>query len=161
MGIPSPFSLIGPIAGLAGGGKGGSGFQSPFFNAGPGGVSPEQAALGQYTLGQNLLRDRTTFANTGTGASTMATEEAGGARLGEAEQLAQISNRNQQAAAQIATQDFQQQQALAKLAQQQAQQAGFGAGASTPGGLGTSGGSFGTSTSSAGGAGGGDAFATA
>ena len=159
MGLPNPLSLISPIVGLAGSSKGGGGaFTSPFFNAGPGGVSPEQAALAQYTLGQNLLRDRTAFANTGTGASTMATEEAGGARTGEAESLAQMSNRNQQAAAQIATQDFQQQQALAKLVQQAQQQSGFGAGL---GSFGTGTGSFGTSTSGTGGTGGTGGFATA
>ena len=147
----NPFSLIAPIVGLASGGKGGGGASFPFFNAGPGGVSPEQAALAQYTLGQRELASRSTFANTGTGASTMATEEAGGARLGEAEQLAQISNRNQQAAAQIATQDFQQQAALTKLAEQQAQQSGFGAGVGS-GSFGTGTGSFGTSTGGAGGA---------
>jgi hypothetical protein len=57
------------------------------------GVSPEQAALAQYSYGQNLLKNEQTFSG-GTGHSTMATQGAGGARFKEAFDVATESDKN-------------------------------------------------------------------
>lgn len=82
----SPLSLIGPIASAAGGGggKGGGGGGG----GGSQGVSPQEAALAQYTYQQRLIEDAGRFANTNTGISTMSTQAAGGARIQKALQLA-------------------------------------------------------------------------
>jgi hypothetical protein len=80
-------SLAGGLGG--GGGKGGGG---------GGGLSPQQAALAEYTKEQQMLKARSTFANTGTGASTMATQAAGGANYAGAMAGAEMSNQNQQIA---------------------------------------------------------------
>src|SRR5262245_1489131 len=118
-----PFALIGPAMNLASaaGSKGGGG-----------GISPEQAALAQFHLGQDLLHARSTFAGTGTGASTMATQAAGGARLKEALELARASNANQQAAAQ-------QQQQLQGATDQSQEDQRFQAGSQSVFGTGTQG----------------------
>jgi hypothetical protein len=137
--------LIGPAISAgskaAGGGGGGKGGGGGGFDAGPGGVSPEQAALAQYTYGQNLLKAATEFANTNTGQSTMATQASSGARFGKALDLARMSNLNQRAGAQVAAQNFQQQQSLQNLSNQQAGQAGQAAGQAA--GFGTDTGGFG------------------
>jgi len=65
----------------------------PFVSSG--GITPEQTALTQYTLGQNLLADESQFASSGTGESTMKTQATGGARLGAAEEAGKISDINQ------------------------------------------------------------------
>lgn len=66
--------------------------------SGGGGASPQQAALAQYTMGQNILKNNSAFASEGLGDSTMKTMSNAGAALGGAEQLAGISD--QEAAAQ-------------------------------------------------------------
>jgi hypothetical protein len=118
----SPLSLIGPAMSLAGGGKGGGG-----GGGGGGGVTPQEAALAQYTMQQEELQRAATFANTGTSHSTMNTWASGGPRIAEAMQLAGLSDKNQSV--------------LGNLAQQQAQTEGAAAGklASSQGGGGTSG----------------------
>lgn len=131
-------AIIAPLAqagiGAATSGKGG-GSSHP-----QGGVSPEQEALAQYTYGQDLLRARSGYADTGTGASTMATQASGGARNKMAKSLAGASDVNQQL--QIAAQTQ-----LQQLAQQNEQNQGFAAG-SQGGGQGGSG--FGSSTNTTG-----------
>ena len=67
----------------------------PFTSSG--GITPEQQALTQYTLGQNLLADESQFASSGTGESTMKTQATGGARIAKAEQAGKISDINQTA----------------------------------------------------------------
>lgn len=89
----SPLSLIGPIASAAGGGKGGGGGQQ---NA-PSGISPQEAALAQYTMQQGLVQSAFDFGNTRTGISTMSTQRAGGARTAAALKGAQLSDQNQAA----------------------------------------------------------------
>lgn len=85
------------IGNLAGGGKGGGGQQYPYFQS-PGGVTPEQQALAEYTMGQDMVQQGSQFANTGTGMSTMATQAgAVGPAFTEAASLAQSSDANQQA----------------------------------------------------------------
>ena len=88
-----PLSLIGPAMSLAGGGggKGGGGGGGGQQDQG---VSPQEAALAQYTYQQRLVADASRFANTNTGISTMSTQAAGGARLGKAEQLAGLAQQN-------------------------------------------------------------------
>lgn len=86
----SPLSLIGPIASAAGGGKGGGGGGGNQAQ----GVSPQEAALAQYTYQQRLIEDASRFANTNTGISTMSTQAAGGARIQKALQLANTAQTN-------------------------------------------------------------------
>ena len=93
----------------AGGGKGGGG-----GGGGSGGLSPQEAALAQYTMHQGLLKSQYEFGKTGTGISTMATQASGGPRLAAALQGAGISDQNQ----------AQQGQGLQQLAQQQGSAAG-------------------------------------
>ena len=100
----------------AGGGKGGGG-------GGGGGNTAEQKALAQYTMGQQLLKQRSAWANSGLGPSTMSSYEAAGPRFAEAQQEAQTSASN-------ALRQQQQQDQLLQLAQQAQGQQGFGAGAS-------------------------------
>lgn len=87
-------SLIGPavsgisgLAGKAGGGKGG----------GTASVSPQEAALAEYTRGQNILKNNSMFASSGTGLSTMKTFANAGAGIGAEQQLAGIADTNLQA----------------------------------------------------------------
>lgn len=96
-----------------------------------GGVSPQQAALAQYTMGQNILKNNTAFANEGLGDSTMKTMSNAGAALGGAEQLAGISDQE------AATQQSANQSNLGSLAQS----AGFG---SNQGNFGNTGGNIST-----------------
>lgn len=79
---------LGSIMGGGGGGKGGGG----------GGLSPQQAALAEYTRGQQMLKARATFGKSGLGASTMATEAAGGANYAGAASAAASSDLNTQIA---------------------------------------------------------------
>jgi hypothetical protein len=120
--------LIGPaisgisgLAGKAGGGKGG----------GTASVSPQQAALAEYTRGQQILANNSKFASSGTGLSTMKTFANAGAGIGAEEQLAGVADTNLQA------QNAVQQSNL----QQLASSAGFG----------TQGGSFGNTGGNTGG----------
>lgn len=136
MGVGSLIGLGIQSASAAAGGKGGGGNTSP-----QGGVSPEQAALSQYTYGQDLLAARSGYAGTGTGESTMATQASGGARNKLAKSLASASDQNQQL--QIAAA-----QSLQQLAQQNEANQGFAAG-SQGGGSSSSG--FGSSTNTTGG----------
>jgi hypothetical protein len=88
---------------IGGGGKGGGDQQTqyPFFQS-PGGVSPQQTALGEYDYGQNLTQGQAQFEGSdeggGNSLSTMATQVAGGANMGNALNLASMSDVNQNAA---------------------------------------------------------------
>jgi hypothetical protein len=110
-------SLAGPLIGLGssaiGSSKGGV----------SGGLSPQQAALSQYDMGQSILQNSSTAANSGTGASTMSSYADAAAGIGAATQAAGMSDTNAQG--QLA-----ENQSLQNLASS----AGFG----------TQGGSFGT-----------------
>jgi hypothetical protein len=64
---------------------------------GPGGISPQQAALAEYTMQQGELLQRNTAGTQGIGASTMATQMASGPVTGAAVQSAKLSDANQQA----------------------------------------------------------------
>lgn len=96
--MTNPISDIGGLANLGGGlmGNSKSGQYAPFQSSG--GVTPEQMASAQYDYGQNLLGTQAKFEGEGQGGSggmsTMATQAATGARLGEAQQLADISQKN-------------------------------------------------------------------
>lgn len=71
--------------------------QYPYFQS-AGGVTPEQQALAQYTMGQDMVSQGSQFANAGTGMSTMATQGAGvGPAFTRAASLAQSSDANQMA----------------------------------------------------------------
>lgn len=73
-----------------GGGKGGGGKGQQQAS----GVSPEQAALAEYTFGQGAIGEESQFANEGNiglGESTMLTQAIGGKRFGEAKQLADMA----------------------------------------------------------------------
>lgn len=96
-----------------------------------GGISPQQAALAQYSAGQQELASNTAFANQGLGASTMGSYADAGANMGAAMAAAGMSDANAAAQNQVNQ---------AQL-QQLASSAGFGAGFGTP----ASGGSFGAS----------------
>lgn len=78
---------IGSLAGLAGQLFGGN-------NAGSVGLSPQQAALADYTTQQGLVKSQFGFGQTGTGMSTMATQAAGGAQMAGAEAAAGMSDFN-------------------------------------------------------------------
>jgi len=88
---------------IGGGGKGGGDQQTqyPFFQS-PGGVTPQQTALGEYDYGQNLTQGQAQFEGSdeggGNSLSTMATQVAGGANMGNALNLASMSDVNQNAA---------------------------------------------------------------
>jgi hypothetical protein len=88
---------------IGGGGKGEGDQQTqyPFFQS-PGGVSPQQTALGEYDYGQNLTQGQAQFEGDQQGGanslSTMATQVAGGANMGNALNLASMSDVNQNAA---------------------------------------------------------------
>ena len=89
---------------IGGSGKDGSGDQQtqyPYFSS-PGGVTPQQTALGEYDYGQNLTQGQAQFEGSdeggGNSLSTMATQVAGGANMGNALNLASMSDVNQNAA---------------------------------------------------------------
>ena len=75
--------------------------QNPFFQS-AGGVTPQQANLATYDYGQNLLEGQGQFEGGDQGGgpidSTMATQTAGGANIGEALNLAKSSDADQTAA---------------------------------------------------------------
>lgn len=107
-------ALIGPAISAGGklaggGGKGGGG-------GGGGGISPQEAALAEYTAGQRMLANDTLFARSGTGLSTMKTFENAGSQIGGATQAAGIADTN------LANQQAVQQSSLQALANS----AGFG-----------------------------------
>jgi hypothetical protein len=87
-----------------GGGKGGGGAGS--------GPSPEQAALAQYTYGENLIKNRASF---NMGPSTMESMAAAGSKNQWALQMAQAGDQNMAAQNQAGSQ-------LSQLANQQGQQ---------------------------------------
>ena len=74
--------------------------QYPYFQS-PGGVTPQQTALADYDYGQNLTQGQAQFEGSDQGGgpslSTMATQVAGGANMGRAENLAKLSDTNQDA----------------------------------------------------------------
>jgi hypothetical protein len=86
------------IGGKAAGGENVNQQQYPFFTS-PGGVTPQQTALGEYDYGQNLTEGQAQFEGSGEGGgpslSTMATQTAGGANMGKALQLGGMSDVNQ------------------------------------------------------------------
>lgn len=81
---------VAQMASGAGGGKGGGGGGG----GGGQGVSPQEAALAQYTYQQGLVADASRFANTHTGISTMSTQAAGGTRIQKALDLARRAQSN-------------------------------------------------------------------
>jgi len=89
--IGPAISLVGKAA-QSGGGKSGSG----------GGISPQQAALAQYNMGQAELANSTNFAQQGLGASTMKSYAAAGPQFGAAMQAAGMADANAQSLQQIA-----------------------------------------------------------
>lgn len=93
MGAGEMIGLGVQAASSAGGGKGGGGGGG----GGGSGVSPQEAALAQYTYHQGLVEASNRFANTNTGVSTMSTQAASGPRLKKALQLAGLSDKNQAA----------------------------------------------------------------
>ena len=74
--------------------------QYPSFQS-AGGVTPQQGALAEYDYGQNLLEGQAQFGGGdeggGNALSTMATQVAGGANMGKAENLATSSDADQNA----------------------------------------------------------------
>ena len=90
------------MGGMMGGGKGGGGGKTSTA----GGVSPEQQALAQYTYGENVIGDRQKFAQQGMGPSTNETLSVAGSRFKEAQDLAEMSDKDFKA-----MQAFNQQQA--------------------------------------------------
>lgn len=82
---------------LGGGSKGGTqDVNIPAFTS-PGGITPEQGALAQYTYGEGLDLNANQFGTSGTGQSTMATQAAGGTNYADAVQQGQSSDINQTA----------------------------------------------------------------
>jgi hypothetical protein len=136
---------------FGGGGKGGNTGTPEQVNIPPflssGGITPEQGDLAQFTLGQNLGAQGAQYGGEGLGASTMATQGAGGAQRTAAQDMGQMSDVNQGADYSLYQNDvsaeeqqlansvqIEQQQELAGQQQDQnllnlASQAGFGAGA--------------------------------
>ena len=89
------------MSGLFGGSGGGSlkspqDVNVPAFTS-SGGITPQQDALGQYSLGENLLAQANQFGSSGTGDSTMATQGAEGATNATAMQVAGMSDTNEAA----------------------------------------------------------------
>ena len=92
------------VGGKVGGGESVDQQQYPYFTS-PGGVTPQQQSLGEYDYGQNLTESQAQFGQGGplggegggNALSTMATQAAGGANIGKAEQLATSSDANQTA----------------------------------------------------------------
>jgi hypothetical protein len=106
------------MGGMMGGGKGGGDTS--------GGVSPEQAALAQYTQGQGELGQMSLFGDRlGMGPSTNLTQAIGGTRFKQAEDLAKESDANAKAQAAF---NAQQGSALESIAGQAGQALGSGGG---------------------------------
>lgn len=63
-------------------------------NSSSGGISPQQAAMAEYTAGQDALASNTAFGGTNTGMSTMSTYEGAGANFGQALAEAGLSDQN-------------------------------------------------------------------
>jgi hypothetical protein len=125
-------SVISPIASLGGkavgsalGGKSGSA-------GSPSTLSPQQASLAEFTMGQNMLKNNSAFANSGTGLSTMKSYADAGAQFGGAQQAAGLADQNAAEAT-----------AANSSLQSLASSAGFG---STGGNFGNTGGNFGDSS---------------
>jgi hypothetical protein len=117
------------MGGMMGGGKGGGGDTG-------GGVSPEQAALAQYTQGQGELEQMAYFAGGpggqgGMGPSTNLTQAIGGTRFKQAEDLAKQSDANAKAQAAF---NAQQGSALEQIAGQAGQALGAAGGGGGGGG---------------------------
>lgn len=91
----------GDIGGKAAGGENVDQQQFPYFTS-PGGVTPQQTALADYDYNQNLTQGQAQFEGSDQGGgpslSTMATQVAGGANTGKAENLGAMSDTNQGAA---------------------------------------------------------------
>lgn len=91
-------SIGGEIGGKAGGSTSVDQTQYPSFTS-PGGVTPQQTSLANYDYGQNLLEGQAQFGGGdeggGNALSTMATQVAGGANMGQALNLASMSDTNQ------------------------------------------------------------------
>lgn len=123
--------LVGPAVNLASkafsGGGGGGGQQV--------GLTPQEVALAEYTKGQQILKNNSMFASSGTGMSTNKAFENAGAELGAAESIAGISD------AASATNFQNNQSALNQLAQSAGFSQGFG---STGGSFGNTGGTSGS-----------------
>jgi len=135
-------ALAGPLLSAgksaASGGKGGGG---------GGGVSPQQAALAQYTMGQQELATSSNFANQGMGLSTNKTFAEAGPQMGAAMTLAGLADQNAATNQQIAQAEQ----------NQNTQNAGFGQGFQPSGNFGSSQGGFNATPSND--ASGGDALA--
>ena len=87
------------VGGKAAGGESVDQQQYPYFTS-PGGTTPQQTALADYDYGQNLTQGQAQFdpgSQPGGGASlsTMASQVAGGANIGNAIDLAGLSDVNQ------------------------------------------------------------------
>jgi hypothetical protein len=122
-------SAIAPAIGL--GGKAANAIGGGKTNSStPSSLSPQQAALAEFTMGQQMLNNNSKFASSGTGLSTMKTLSNAGAQIGGATEAAGLADKNA-AAAQAAN------ASLTNLASS----AGFG---STGGNFGSTGGSFDT-----------------
>lgn len=89
------------IGGAGASSKGAEQTQYPYFQS-PGGVTPQQTALADYDYGQNLTQGQAQFEGSDQGGgpslSTMATQVAGGANMGKAEELSKLSDTDQDAA---------------------------------------------------------------
>jgi hypothetical protein len=125
MGASAAKGVISKLPSLFGGGSSGSS-----------GNSPQQAALAQYTAGQQVLAQKSAAANSGLGASTMNTYRQSGSNILEA-----------LSASQMADQNAANQQSLQQLAQSNQ---GFNQGFNSQGNFGTPSGNFGTNTGNAG-----------
>lgn len=108
----------------------------------PGGVTPPQTALANFTRGQGDLAQRNMFGSSGTGQSSMATQGAGGVNFGAAEMAGQMSDINQEAMYNLYQNDVQSelQQLANTYANSQANNQAFASS------FGTSLGSFGSGT---------------
>jgi hypothetical protein len=86
------------VGGKAAGGESVDQQQYPYFTS-PGGVTPQQQTLADYDYGQNLTEGQAQFgggdAGGGNALSTMATQVAGGANMGNALNLASMSDVDQ------------------------------------------------------------------
>jgi hypothetical protein len=76
--------FLGQVGGFLGGSLGGKNSSAN--------LSPEQLALAEYDMGERTLRNDTSFAGSGLGASTMRTFANAGAGIGGAEQAAGFSD---------------------------------------------------------------------
>jgi hypothetical protein len=111
-------SLFGGGGQQGGPGALGTAFIPPFVDQG--GITPEQGALADFTGGEGLVGIANEFGASGTGASTMETQGAGGINFGEAQQKGQMSDIDTEAQYQLYQNDVQTQLTeLGKLAQQE------------------------------------------